>query len=123
MEAETEVQEQISGMLRRFEQGDQQIITQVRETTELMLNGILTSLSQVGVEIDNYAWESQYILNGSAKEVAMRSLTSSSEWAARSAADIGGKGSCSMSRGIFSGMSTDCVDTQPYAIAQAKKNT
>jgi arginyl-tRNA synthetase len=69
MEAETEVQEQISGMLRRFEQGDQQIITQVRETTELMLNGIRTSLSQVGVEIDNYTWESQFILDGSAKEV------------------------------------------------------
>ena len=56
-------------MLRRFEQGDQQIITQVRETTELMLNGIRTSLSQVGVEIDKLTWESQYILNGSAKEV------------------------------------------------------
>jgi arginyl-tRNA synthetase len=69
MEAEPEVQEQISGMLRRFEQGDQQVIMQVRETTERMLGGIRASLSQVGVEIDNYTWESQFILDGSAKEV------------------------------------------------------
>ena len=69
LEAETEVQEQISGMLRRFELGDPQVIRQVRETTEMMLNGIRTSLSQVGVEIDNYTWESQFILDGSAKEV------------------------------------------------------
>jgi arginyl-tRNA synthetase len=69
MESETEVQEQISGMLRRFELGDQEVISQVRETTERMLNGIRTSLSQVGVEIDNYTWESQFILDGSAKEV------------------------------------------------------
>jgi arginyl-tRNA synthetase len=69
MEAEAEVQGQISSMLRRFELGDQQIITQVRETTEMMLNGIRTSLLQVGVEIDNYTWESQFILDGSAREV------------------------------------------------------
>jgi arginyl-tRNA synthetase len=69
MEAEPDVQEQISSMLRRFELGDQEVIMQVRETTERMLGGIRTSLSQVGVEIDNYAWESQFILDGSAKEV------------------------------------------------------
>jgi arginyl-tRNA synthetase len=69
MESEADVQEQISSMLRRFELGDQQVIMQVRETTERMLGGIRASLSQVGVEIDNYTWESQFILDGSAKEV------------------------------------------------------
>jgi arginyl-tRNA synthetase len=69
MESEAEVQEQISGMLRRFELGDQQVIVQVRDTTERMLGGIRASLSQVGVEIDNYTWESQFILDGSAREV------------------------------------------------------
>ena len=38
-----------------------------------MLDGITrASLSQVGVEIDNYTWESQFILDGSAKEVVER---------------------------------------------------
>ncbi len=69
MEAEPEVQEEISDMMRRFEQGDQQVIDTVRHTAEIMLDGLRETLGQINVVLDRYTWESQYIADGSAKAV------------------------------------------------------
>jgi len=67
MESDGEVAEEISSMLRRFENGDQEIISNVRRTTEMMLAGLKETLSNIGVELDVYTWESKYIANGDAK--------------------------------------------------------
>ena len=69
MEAEPAVQEEISEMMRRFEQGDQQVIDTVRHTAGIMLDGLKETLSQINVVLDRYTWESQYIADGSAKAV------------------------------------------------------
>lgn len=72
MESDPEVSKQISDMLVRFEAGDASIIEQVGETAELMLQGIRVSLEKVGVRIDQYTWESKFILDGSAKQVVSK---------------------------------------------------
>jgi len=69
MEAEPAVQEEISDMMRRFEQGDQEIIDTVRHTAEIMLDGLKETLGQINVTLDRYTWESQYIADGSAKAI------------------------------------------------------
>ena len=69
MESHPEVNEQISSMLRRFEDGDAEVISAVRRTTEMMLDGLKQTLSSIGVELDVYTWESRYIANGDAKKV------------------------------------------------------
>jgi arginyl-tRNA synthetase len=69
MEEDPQVQEQISEMLRRFEAGDRDVIDSVRETAEAMLNGLRETLADINVTLDRYTWESDFIADGSAKDV------------------------------------------------------
>ncbi|AMK13387.1 arginyl-tRNA synthetase ArgS [methanogenic archaeon mixed culture ISO4-G1] len=69
MESDPAVKEEISEMMRRFEEGDQEIIDTVRHTAEIMLDGLRETLGQINVVLDRYTWESQYIADGSAKAV------------------------------------------------------
>ena len=72
MESDPKVQAEISDMLRRFEAGDHEVIDIVRETAEGMLDGLRTSLGNIGVTLDTYTWESRFTADGSAKEVVER---------------------------------------------------
>ncbi len=67
MESSPVVQEQIADMLRRFEDGDQQVIDTVRKTAEMMLGGLRETLGSINVALDRYTWESGYIADGSAR--------------------------------------------------------
>ena len=69
MESQPEVSEVISSMLRRFENGDPEVISSVRKTTEMMLAGLKETLTDIGVHLDVYTWESKYIADGSARKV------------------------------------------------------
>ena len=69
MEEKPEVQEKIADMLRRFENGDNEIISEVRKTAEMMLDGLKETLSGINVSLDTYTWESKYIADGSARSV------------------------------------------------------
>ena len=72
MESSKEVEGEVAAMTRAFEDGDAKVIAQVRDTAERMLGGIRQSLDAVNVHIDNYTWESQFILNGEARKVVER---------------------------------------------------
>jgi len=69
MEAEQDVKDEISEMLRGFEAGDAKVIDSVRHTAEIMLSGLKETLSAINVELDRYTWESGYIADGSAAKV------------------------------------------------------
>lgn len=72
MENDPRISAEISEMLRRFEMGDEAIVRRVREITQQILDGISQSLKEVNVEIDNFVWESQFILDGSAKQIVKK---------------------------------------------------
>lgn len=69
MESDPEVQEKIADLLRRFEAGDNGVISEVRETAQRMINGLKETLDKINVELDVYTWESKYIADGTAKNV------------------------------------------------------
>ena len=69
MEEKPEVQEKIADMLRRFENGDASVISEVRKTAEMMLAGLKETLAGINVSLDTYTWESKYIADGSARSV------------------------------------------------------
>lgn len=69
MESDPAVQEEIADMMRRFEQGDKDVIDTVRHTAEIMLDGLRETLGNINVVLDRYTWESQYIADGSARDV------------------------------------------------------
>jgi len=72
MEEDGEVKEQIAEMLRRFEDGDEEVIGGVRKTAEAMLDGLKETLANINVELDKYTWESDFIRDGSAKDVVKK---------------------------------------------------
>ena len=72
MEEDPAVQEQISEMLRKFEAGDKETISTVRKTAEMMLNGLKDTLSGINVTLDKYTWESDFIADGTARNVVER---------------------------------------------------
>ncbi|MCL1904613.1 MAG: arginine--tRNA ligase [Methanomassiliicoccaceae archaeon] len=76
MESRPDVAEEISSMLRRFENGDPDVISNVRKTTEMMLAGLKQTLDSIGVSLNVYTWESKYIENGDAKKVIEKLKTS-----------------------------------------------
>ncbi len=69
MEDDPAVQEQIGSMLRKFEAGDSEVISTVRKTAEVMLNGLKETLANIDVVLDTYTWESKFIADGTAKEI------------------------------------------------------
>lgn len=69
MESEPEVQREIADMLRRFEDGDEEVIGNVRRTAESMLDGLRETLEAINVTLDRYTWESQFITDGTARDV------------------------------------------------------
>ncbi len=79
MEEDPAVQEQISEMLRKFEAGDQDTIQLVRRTAEVMLDGLKETLANINVRLDRYTWESDFIADGSAREIVEK--LKSSEYA------------------------------------------
>ncbi len=72
VEEDPEAAEEISDNLRRFEQGDMEVISAVRETTEIMLEGLKESLAEMNVTLDRYTWESDFIADGTAMDVVNR---------------------------------------------------
>lgn len=81
MEEDPEVAAQIADMLRRFEAGDEAVISEVRRTAEAMLDGLRQTLAAIGVSLDRYTWESRFIADGSARDVVAR--LRASEYAGR----------------------------------------
>ena len=72
MEEDPVVQEEISKMLRGFEAGNSEIISTVRKTAEVMLEGLKETLTNIDVTLDTYTWESKYIADGSARDIVNR---------------------------------------------------
>lgn len=68
MEEDPAVQEEIGSMLRKFEAGDEEVISTVRKTAEIMLNGLKETLANIDVILDTYTWESKFIADGSARK-------------------------------------------------------
>ena len=68
MEEDLAVQEEIGSMLRKFEAGDEEVISTVRKTAEIMLNGLKETLANIDVVLDTYTWESKFIADGSARK-------------------------------------------------------
>ncbi len=72
MMEDSHLAQQVEDIVRSFEEGDEDLRGRVREVCEKMMKGILGTLSLLDVEFDNFFWEDQTILDGSAREVVQR---------------------------------------------------
>jgi arginyl-tRNA synthetase len=68
-EADPKVLSEIDGLLYNLEHGDAETVRINRETSERVLDGMLDSLHQINVDIDQFTWESRLVEDGSVDRV------------------------------------------------------
>ena len=67
-----DLENQVSDMMRRFENGDREVIDYVGNVARTMLEGINATLADMNVTLDRYTWESAVIADGAARRIADR---------------------------------------------------
>ncbi len=60
-EESAEVMEDIRALMRRYEDGDEELREFAREKIGCMLEGIRETLERIGVHVDKFVWESEFI--------------------------------------------------------------
>ena len=70
--ADPALEEQVADMMRRFENGDREVIDYVGKVAQTMLGGINATLADMNVTLDRYTWESAIIADGAARRIADR---------------------------------------------------
>ncbi len=66
------VTEEVDGLVRRLEEGDEKLRRRVRAVTEQMMDGILRSLRRLDIGFDSLFWDDQVLADGSAQQVVER---------------------------------------------------
>jgi len=61
MKEEASVDEEVSALLRRYEDGDPQLSKLFREHCSHVLDGMVSSLRSINIEVDRFVWESDTI--------------------------------------------------------------
>jgi len=63
----------IAELILEYERGEKDSVKQlIRQVSELCLEGFKQSLSRIGIHIDSWDWESDFVWNGDAARVLMR---------------------------------------------------
>lgn len=69
MEAGTALNDEVDRILRDYENGDPATIEGIKKVCSIILDSINTSLSNLGIKIDDYTWESDLIRTGDVDRV------------------------------------------------------
>jgi len=69
VKAEPDPEEAVQELGRKYEAGDKEAVGLVREVSDLCLEGMKETLSQMGIEFDVWDWESQVIWDGRVENV------------------------------------------------------
>ncbi|MEM3675627.1 MAG: arginine--tRNA ligase [Thermoplasmataceae archaeon] len=64
LEKDADTEKSIQKIIQLYESGDPDTISGIREVCSTMLDGIVSSLRSIGINIDDYTWESSFIRTG-----------------------------------------------------------
>ncbi len=78
MESDKSIAAELEKIIVAYESGDRSIIMKIREIASVMLQDIRDSLMQLDIKIDDYVWESDFLLGGDVDNV-MHELSDSLE--------------------------------------------
>jgi len=78
MESDKSIAGELEKIIVAYESGDRSIIMKIREIASVMLQDIRDSLMQLDIKIDDYVWESDFLLGGDVDNV-MHELSDSLE--------------------------------------------
>ena len=69
---ETGSEKEVEELMERYERNDSDLISKVRFVAGIMLDGISADLATIGIKIDEYTWESEFITTGETGTVMER---------------------------------------------------
>lgn len=72
LDEEPDLDEEVRGLIKRFEAGEDETATLFRETVRRTLEGIRQTLARAGVQHDNFKFESELVLGGQVDKVVER---------------------------------------------------
>ncbi|MHB8371534.1 MAG: arginine--tRNA ligase [Thermoplasmataceae archaeon] len=58
---------EVEEIIKKYEEGDPKLIENVRKIANVMLDEIKKELQELGIKIDDYTWESEFIVTGEVK--------------------------------------------------------
>ncbi len=64
LERNPKLEEEVEGLMIKYEKGDEETVRLFREVVELALDGIRETLSRLNVHHDEFIWESEFVRNG-----------------------------------------------------------
>ena len=70
------IESELNEMINKSEEGDKEVLNQFNDAFQPILNGMLETLSKLGIEYDSFTNESQFIIDGSVSKI-MEELKSS----------------------------------------------
>ncbi len=68
-ERNPDAEKDVDQVLREYESGNPQIMDSIRNICSVILGSINSTLEKLGIRIDDYTWESDFIRNGDVKKV------------------------------------------------------
>lgn len=57
-------EKEVEDLMERYERNDADLISSVRKIAAIMLDGISRDLSTIGIKVDDYTWESAFMITG-----------------------------------------------------------
>lgn len=66
---EEEAQREVGELIKRYENGEEDVEREFREAAEYCLTGIKETLSRLGISHDRYVWESRFVRDSSVRKV------------------------------------------------------
>jgi len=66
---ETDHEKEISNLMKRYEEGDEEVKKAFRTVTENVLRGFRETMRRVGVEVDKWDWESDLVWSGDVSKI------------------------------------------------------
>jgi len=64
MEEDEKIRDEISNIIKKCEEGDKKVLEEIKKVYKPVLNGIIESLHQINISIDEFVEESKFVING-----------------------------------------------------------
>jgi len=69
LEENPSVESEVNDIMRRYEDGDPELLSGVKMVSSVIIESIMNSLSRIGIKIDDFTWESDLVQNKDIEKV------------------------------------------------------
>ena len=62
-------EKEVESLMEKYEKGDDNLISQIKNIAQIMLDDIVSDLNLLNIKMDEFTWESEFIVTGETEEV------------------------------------------------------